>query len=179
MLARKRSLVSCRVWCAGSLIVSFHSAARMEVTAGLHTSQPLPLPYWWMRSSNVFSCLAWTMANSSVREYGKCSHRWWLMATPAAAMAPLNRSVTSGMQPPQPVPARVAALRSAREMMSCARMASQMAPLVTLLQEQICVASAMASTPTSAPAPPEAPRISALGRHGSGSPLLASTDRVP
>ena len=94
-------------------------------------------------------------------------------------MAPLNRSVTRGMQPPQPVPARVAALRFAKEAMSCSRMASQMAPLVTLLQEQICAESAIASTPTSAPAPPELPRINALGRHGSGSPLLANTDRVP
>ena len=74
MLARKRSLVSCRVWCAALLIVSFHSAARMEVTAGLHTSQPVPLPYWRMISSNVFSFLALMMANSSMREYGKCSH---------------------------------------------------------------------------------------------------------
>ena len=104
---------------------------------------------------------------------------WWLTATPAAAMAALKRSVTSGMQPPQPLPARVAALSSAREPMPPSRRASQMAPLDTLLHEQMYAESGMASTPASAPPPPEAPRIRALGRQGSGSPFLASADSTP
>ena len=50
-------------------------AARIDVTAGLQISQPWPLPHWAMISSKVVSFFALTMANSSVRECGKCSHK--------------------------------------------------------------------------------------------------------
>ena len=42
MLARKRSLVSWSVACSPSRMFSFHRLARIEATAGLQISQPLP-----------------------------------------------------------------------------------------------------------------------------------------
>ena len=43
MLARKRSLVSWSVACAGSRMFSFQRLARIEATAGLQISQPWPV----------------------------------------------------------------------------------------------------------------------------------------
>ena len=40
MFARKRSLVSCNVWCLGRMIGSFHNDASIDVMAGLQISQP-------------------------------------------------------------------------------------------------------------------------------------------
>ena len=57
------------------MIGSFHNDASMDVTAGLQISQPCPVPHWAMMSSKVVSFFALTMANSSVRVYGKCSQR--------------------------------------------------------------------------------------------------------
>src|SRR3954464_765685 len=51
MLARNRSLVSWMVAC--STITSFHRLARMDATAGLHTSHPCPLPWLAIRSLKV------------------------------------------------------------------------------------------------------------------------------
>ena len=103
------------------------------------------------------------MANSSVRVYGKCSHKWPLTVLPAACIAALKRSVTSGRQPPQPVPAFVAAFTCPSAVSSWSRMAVQIAPLVTLLQEQICAVSGRLAAPPSAAALPDFPMISSCG----------------
>ena len=58
-------------------------------------------------SSKVLSSPMRTRWNSSWREYGKCSHRWLLTATPRFFSSALRICVTSGAQPPQPVPALV------------------------------------------------------------------------
>src|SRR5579862_6597432 len=83
------------------------------------------------------------ISNSSCRVQSKCSHRLLLTFLPAALIWALKRSVTSGKQPPQPVPARVHALTSSTEQRFLERMASQICALETLLHEQIWASFAM------------------------------------
>src|SRR5215467_1963867 len=161
------------------MICSFHNDASMDVMAGLQISQPCPVPYWAMTSSKVVSFFVLTRENSSVRVYGKCSHTWPLIVLPAACMAALNRSVTSGKQPPQPVPALVAAFTWPTEVRSWAWIAIQISPLVTLLQEQTCAVSGRLAAPPSPAAPPDLPMISSCGLQGRVSPLLASAESTP
>ena len=153
MFARKRSFVSCSVSCSGFMMSSFHRLARIEATAGLQISQPWPRPQWAMISPNVRSFLAFTMANNSVRESGKCSHK--MVDDRAAGLFQLafKRSVTSGTQPPQPVPAFVQLL-SASSVSAPSRIAAQIAPFDTLLQEQTWAESGIASRPIAAPFEP-------------------------
>src|SRR2546430_452435 len=65
MLARKRSLVSWMV--AWFRTKSFHVLARIDATAGRHTSQPLPVP-WLARSAwKLCTRPSFTISNSSWR----------------------------------------------------------------------------------------------------------------
>src|SRR4051794_16758265 len=122
-----------------------------------------------------------TISNSSCREQAKCSHRWLLTFLPAAFICALNRSVTSGRQPPQPVPALVQLLISSTEVRFLSRMALQIWPLVTLLHEQTCVSLGMLVTMLAGAAVFASPRpsSSSLGVIARGSLLLASIDRAP
>src|SRR5262249_22759009 len=138
------SLVSWIVACLTTS--SFHRLARMEATAGLQTSQPWPRPWARISSSKVLMRLILMISNSSWREQAKCSHRAVLTFLPAALIWALNRSVTSGRQPPQPAPALVQALTSSTEQRLLVRMASQIWPLLTLLQEQTWVSLGMLVT---------------------------------
>src|SRR5215469_5717156 len=121
-----------------------------------------------------------TISNNSCRVQEKCSHRALLTFLPDALIVALNRSVTSGRQPPQPVPALVHNLISSTLVRFLSRTASQIWPLLTLLHEQICVSLAMPVKV--APAlfeSPTLPSTSSLGAIGSGSSLLASIDSEP
>src|SRR5262249_35451354 len=134
MFARKRSLVSwIVVW---STTFSLNRLARIEATAGLHTSQPWPRPCARISSANDLVRLILTLSNSSWRVQEKCSQRAVFTRLPDALIWALNRSVTSGRQPPQPVPALVHDLTSSTEQRFFVRMASQIWALLTLLHEQ-------------------------------------------
>src|SRR5579884_1459342 len=122
---------------------SFHKLARMDATAGLHTSQPWPRPCPRINSSKERMRLILTISNSSCRVQEKCSHRALLTRLPEALICALKRSVTSGKQPPQPVPARVQILTSSTDVRFLLVTASQIWLLVTLLQEQIGVSLAI------------------------------------
>ena len=153
--------------------------ARIEATAGLQISQPWPRPW---RGSTRRTCvmrLILTISNNSWREQAKCSQRALLTFLPDALIAALNRSVTSGRQPPQPVPAFVQSLISSTEVKFLSRMASQIWPLLTLLHEQICVSLAMPVSAAPAALPLFLPSSSSLGGIASGSLLLASIDSCP
>ena len=80
--------------------------------------------------------LSLMISNNSWRVQAKCSQRLLLTFLPAALTSALKRSVTRGMQPPQPVPALVQRLTSSTEQRFLRRMASQICALLTLLQEQ-------------------------------------------
>src|SRR5438067_1306624 len=139
MLARKRSLVSWMV--AWFRTKSFHVLARIDATAGRHTSQPLPVPWLARSASKLCTRPSFTISNSSWRVKAKCSHRLRFTSRPAAASSASSSSATSGTQPPQPVPALVHALTPPTVDSFPASMARRMSPLLTLLQEQICVSS--------------------------------------
>ena len=55
----------------------------------------------------------------------------------------------------------------------------QIAPLVTLLQEQICAVSGKLVAPPSTAALPDVPMINSCGLQGSAAPLLASAESTP
>ncbi|ETJ42123.1 Methanol dehydrogenase regulatory protein, partial [human gut metagenome] len=75
---------------------------------------------------------------------------------------------TSGIQPPQPVPALVSAF-SAATVWQPLLMAAIRSPLVTSKQEQICALSGSLSTPIDGlPLPECAQEIEVLTRHASG-----------
>src|SRR5262249_36108568 len=118
--------------------------------------------------------------NSCCREYGKCSHRWVLIETPLRLSSLVSTWVTSGAQPPQVLAARVAFLR-APIVVQPASTAAHIAPLLTLLQEQICASAGSAANPLAAEwAPPaRGGRIKSSGRSGSGSPLSMVCNQVP
>src|SRR5581483_4516907 len=147
-----------------STTFSFHKAARMDATAGLQISQPWPRPWERINSSNVLIRLILMISNNSCRVQAKCSHRALLTFLPDALIWALNRSVTSGKQPPQPVPARVQSLISSTEVRFLSRIASQIWPLETLLQEHTCASLAMFVTVEPADAP--LPRRSSPGGMG-------------
>ncbi len=177
MLARKRSLVSWMVVC--STTFSFHRLARIEATAGLQISQPWPWPWARISSSNDWMRLILTISNSSCRVQAKCSHRALLTFLPDALIAALNRSVTSGRQPPQPVPAFVHSLISSTEVRFLSRMASQIWPLLTLLHEQTWVSLGMVVRAAPALLPSLLPSSNSPGGIASGLSLLASIDSCP
>src|SRR6266436_1750910 len=117
------------------------------------------------------------ISKSSWRVTAKCSHRLLLTFLPAALICALKRSTTSGMQPPQPVPALVHALTSSTEQRFLSRMASQICALLTLLQEQTWASLGMLVT--TLVGPPPLPSSTSEGVMASVSLLLASIDSVP
>ena len=86
-----------------------------------------------------------TRWNSCWREYGKCSHIEVLTLTPRFLSSAFRICVTSGVQPPQDVPALVLVF-SAPTVVQPASMAEQMPPFETLLQEQICAVAGSAAS---------------------------------
>src|SRR5579864_4068994 len=124
---------------------SFHKLARMLATAGLQISQPFPLPWLARSSPKDLICLILMISNNSCRVNAKCSHRLLLSFLPDFFISALNRSITSGKQPPQPVPAFVHFFTSSTDARPLSRMLEQMVPLLTLLQEHTWASSGMAS----------------------------------
>src|SRR5262249_48429749 len=140
MFARNRSFVSwIVVWLT---MFSFHKLARIDATAGLQISPPVPFPWLLINWSNDLMFLIFTISNSSCRVKAKCSHRLGLSFFPVAFISALNRSVTKGRHPPQPVPALVHFLTSSTEPRVLSRIDEQIVPLLTLLHEQTWVSSA-------------------------------------
>src|ERR1700761_6901256 len=148
MLARKWSLESCSAACSPSRMCSEPVDARMDATAGLQMSQPLPRPKRSSRPENVRISVALTISKSSARDWSKCSHSALDCATPSASSSCLS----SGTHDPHEVPAAVHDL-SAGTSAHPSAIAHFRSPLVTLLQEQICAESGSDPTPN-AEAPP-------------------------
>src|SRR6202011_5096882 len=172
------SLVSCSEAPSPSWMWSLEVDARIDATAGLQMSHPAPVPCSAIRPENVRMPAAWTIWNSSALDCVKCSHSAFDCSTPSAASSRLS----IGTQLPQDVPAAVAPL-TAGTSHAPSRIAPQILPLLTALQEQICASSGSAASPTSA----AAGAISAAGSAGSGRPTsgrnvpyaLASPTRMP
>src|SRR5581483_3365832 len=118
----------------------------MEATAGLQISQPSPRPCFARVSAKLRRLPTRTSENSCWREYAKCSQRWVLMERPLRLSSLVRTWVTSGAQPPQVVAARVDFLR-APSVVQPASTAAQIAPLLTLLHEQICASAGNAANP--------------------------------
>src|SRR5215208_1926337 len=183
MLARKWSLESCSDACSPSRMCSELVDARIEATAGLHMSQPFPVPKRSISPVKVRIDVAETIENSSARDWLKCSHSALDCSTPSASSSCLS----SGTHDPHEVPASVHFFSSGTSQQPPA-MASVRSPLVTLLHEQICAAAGSAPTPNP-PAPPSDPpgAINAIGSPGSLSPTIgrstpyddASPTRIP
>ncbi len=76
-----------------------------------------------------------TRWNSCWRVYGKCSHIEVFTLTPRFLSSALSSCVTSGVQPPQEVPALVHVFK-APTVVQPPSMAVQMFPFETLLHEQ-------------------------------------------
>src|ERR1700737_5648784 len=172
MLARKWSLESCSEACSPSRMCSELVDARIDATAGLQMSQPFPVPNRAINPEKVRTDSAGPaemISNSSARDWLKCSHNALDCSTPSAS----STCLSSGTQDPHEVPAHVHFLRSATSRQPPA-MASVSAPLVTLLQEQICAAAGSEPTPKVPPAPLSGPAgaISASGSPGSRSPTI-------
>src|SRR5581483_990234 len=92
---------------------------------------------------------------------------WLVTATPRRLSSAFRICVTSGVQPPHDVPALVHAF-SAPMLVLPSPIASQIAPLLTLLHEQICAAAGRRSTPSPGLALPSlAGRIRNSGASGS------------
>src|SRR5689334_22227005 len=127
----------------------------MLATAGLQMSQPRPLPCFSTTASNVLSSPMRTRWNSCWRVYGKCSHIDTFTLTPRFLSSALSSWVTSGVQPPQDVPAFVFVL-SAPTVVQPASMAEQMPPFDTLLHEHTCAESGSAASALVWGAPPPA-----------------------
>src|SRR5262249_12940884 len=106
-----------------------------------------------------------------------CSHRLALSFFPDAFISALNRSVTSGRHPPQPVPALVHFFTSSTEQRFMSRIEPQILLLLTLLHEHTCMSSSSAVTALGTPA--GLPTRSSPGAIGSGLSLFASSDSWP
>ena len=88
--------------------------------------------------------------------------------------------MTSGTQEPQVVPALVQLFTAPTTVSFWSRMALQISPLLTLLQEQICAASGSAVTPRPAGRSPlPAGRIKLSGSGGSTMRFWASCKSSP
>src|SRR5215213_1143566 len=168
MLARKWSLLSCSDACSPSRMCSELVEARIDATAGLHISQPFPLPKRSMSAENVRTEVAAMISYSSARDWLKCSHSALDCSTPSAS----NNCLSSGTHDPQEVPACVHAFIAGTSQQPPA-MASVRSPFVTLLHEQICAPVGSAPTPRAA-LEPSAPAgaIRAIGSPGSNSPTI-------
>ena len=108
MFARKRSFVSCSVRCRfveDGLVVDAREDARDRGLADLAA-----VPRAVLGEELARRCaggLRATIWKSSCRVKAKCSQRRCLTARPRALSSAWRTSLTIGMQPPQPVPARV------------------------------------------------------------------------
>src|SRR5689334_20982810 len=183
MLARKWSLESCSEACSPSRMCSELVDARIDATAGLHMSQPFPVPNRSISPEKVRIDVAATIEKSSARDWLKCSHNALDCSTPSAS----NSCLSSGTQEPHEVPAFVQLFRDGTSLQPPA-IASHSSPFVTLLHEQICAAAGSEPTPRPV-APPSDPTgaISAIGSPGSSSPTIgrstpyddASPTRIP
>src|SRR5258705_3143575 len=112
MLARKWSLESCSEACSPSRMCSELVDARIEATAGLHMSQPFPVPKRSIRAEKVRTepeGPAETISNSSAPDWLKCSHSAFECSTPSAS----SNCLSSGTHEPQDVPAGLHFLRAA------------------------------------------------------------------
>src|SRR5262245_50527918 len=87
-------------------------------------------------------------------------------------------SVTSGTQPPQPVPALVHFFSSPLSTIPLSLIAEQICPLLTLLHEQIWQSSAISPAPPRF-APPPDPTINSPGFTGSVVWHFAMTESCP
>src|SRR5581483_4304483 len=133
----------------------------MLATAGLQTSQPVPVPKLVTSSANVRIPVPATIWKSSARLCAKCSQSALDTSTPS-----LTSSVLSmGTHEPQLVPARVHALRAGTSWAPPA-IAAHRAPLVTALHEHTWAESGSESAPISTPPG----LIIATGSAGSGEP---------
>src|SRR6476469_876618 len=99
-------------------------------------SQPRPLPCLAITSSKLLSSPMRTRWNSCWRVYGKCSHIEVLTLTPRFLSSAFRICVTSGVQPPQVVPALVRVF-NAPTVVQPPSIAAQMPPFDTLLHEHI------------------------------------------
>src|SRR6187455_3355252 len=93
MLARKWSLESCSEACSPSRMCSELVDARIDATAGLHMSQPFPVPKRSIRPEKVRTDSegpAETISKSSAREWLKCSHNALDCSTPSASSSCLS-----------------------------------------------------------------------------------------
>src|SRR6187551_3690067 len=117
----------------------------MDATTGLQMSQPRPRPCLASVSSKVLSSPIRTRWNSCWRVYGKCSHIEVLTLTPRFLSSALSSCVTSGVQPPQVVPALVLVL-SAPTVVQPPSMAEQIPPFDTLLHEHTCAVAGSAAS---------------------------------
>src|SRR5215213_8815316 len=167
MLARKWSLESCSDACSPSRMCSELVDARIEATAGLHISQPFPVPKRSISPVKVRIDVAETIENSSARDWLKCSHSALDCSTPSASSSCLS----SGTHEPHEVPASVHFFSSGTSQQPPA-MASVRSPFVTLLHEQICAAGGNAPTPKALPPSDPTAAISAIGSPGNGSPTI-------
>src|SRR5262245_13431528 len=127
----------------------------MDATAGLQMSQPRPRPCLVSTSSKVLSSPMRTRWNSCWRVYGKCSHIEVLTVTPRRLSSAFRICVTSGVQPPQVVPALVLVFK-APTVLQPPSMAAHKPPFETLLHEQICALSGSAASALAGGAPEEA-----------------------
>src|ERR1700712_3288913 len=177
MLAMKVSLVSCSGTSDGSMIGLFQHDARIEPTTGLQISQPMwPLPWRASMSSKLSICSTRAKAYSSWRVKAKCSHRLLSTATPRAVSSCSNTLLSSAEQPAQPVAALVQALIPARSVQPPS-MAEQIAPLLTLWQEQMVALVGRGAAPKGG-APSLWGRIRLDGSAGSAMPFCAYCSRV-
>src|SRR5687767_3954989 len=145
----------------------------MDPTAGLHISQPRPLPCSFNKAEKVRICLTRTRSASSRREYAKCSHRWLLTSTPSLTSSALITCLSRVAQPPQPLEAFVAALIPATEVSPFCT-SEQIVPLLTSKHEQICAVSGKAPTPILILPPSRPGKIIAWGLAGNSMLLSIS-----
>src|SRR6476620_6094542 len=135
MLARKWSLMSCSEACSPSGICSELVEARIDATAGLHMSQPFPVPKRSMSPEKVRTDSegpAETISYNSARLWLKCSQSALDCWTPCAS----SNCLSNGTHDPHEVPACVHCFRAGTSQQPFS-MAAVRSPLVTLLHEQI------------------------------------------
>mmetsp|Transcript_4226 Transcript_4226/g.10972 ORF Transcript_4226/g.10972 Transcript_4226/m.10972 type:complete len:203 (+) Transcript_4226:1261-1869(+) len=180
MLARARSFVSKFPMRSGCMMSLFCSEDRMDETAGLQISQPSPcswawlLPYWarifWKVSTFEGSSSIRMSVISSCLECSKCS-QMLLLRTPPMFLSSASRNfLTSGSQPPHPVPAleHFFTTGSVASSTPSSWMAALSWPTLTSLQEQTWALGSLRSASSSSSASP--PRA-----EGGGSSMAAIT----
>ena len=141
MLARKRSLVSCSVVRARRGSCSFHRLARIDATAGLQISQPLPRAV--LREQLARTCgAAWpaTISNSSWRRVARSARTGRLTTALPRALELRLEQVGHERHAAAAAGAGLGARleRGDRVSAPCAIAAQIVALACTLLHEQTC-----------------------------------------